>query len=260
MKITEVPPEKKVAMHVTKSERLTSDKFSSTQGNQLKWKHNNIYVKLDCLGYEGIAECLTTWFLKFTDIPTSQYVQYNSCRIFEDGKYLGLGCFSYDYLNGADEITFIQLLEKYAMSSAISYDNLRDFMLDVTGIDVKEYVDTVLCIDSITRNDDRHFGNFGFSITPTGLKVLPIYDNGGGCMSDLTSYPLTESFEKNYASIQAKPFSTKFERQIGTVKRIGVKYSDFVNSMDLYSVEAKRAAQTILRGLNDMRGIAWEDI
>lgn len=260
-KLKELLPEEREKVHVIKQERILSGALgSSMKGNQLKWKHAGKIVKLDCLGYEGIAEVMTSWLLRFSDIAEEQYVKYYTCNIYEDDRYLGTGCYSYDFLGDASEITFMSIIEKNMMSAAISYDDLRDLMLEVTGIDVKEYVDRILCLDAITRNDDRHFGNMGFKWDGSEYKPLPIFDNGGSCLSDTILYPMNIDFDKNYMAVQAKPFNIRFEAQIGYVKRIGIKYEEYINSMDLFSKEARRAAAAILRGLEETRGIAWENI
>ena len=36
-------------LNLTRAERLNN--LSGSLGNQIKWKHNNLFVKLDCLGY-----------------------------------------------------------------------------------------------------------------------------------------------------------------------------------------------------------------
>lgn len=41
-------------VHVSNTQRLSRN--SSSKGNQLKWVKGNEYIKLDCLGYEGIAD------------------------------------------------------------------------------------------------------------------------------------------------------------------------------------------------------------
>ena len=249
-------------IEVTREERLVSRDISSI-GNQIKWKHGDKYIKLDCLGYEGIAESLVSWFMRFTDIPETDYVKYTYCRIIENGKYIGTGCYSLDYLKEMSEITFLNILEKNMIPTSISYDELRDIMLDNTGIDVKNYLDRILCLDSIIRNEARHFGNLGFMMNKNEIRLLPIFDNGGSCLSDTISYPFSESFENNYKSIMSKPFRTDFKQQLNQIKaykKIGVKYNDFVESLRPCSKEARRATQTIIKGLKEMKGVAWEDI
>jgi len=47
--------------------------------------------------------------------------------------------------------------------------------------DVKEKIDTMLCMDFILGNEDRHRGNFGIlrnSETLEWLKIAPVFDNG----------------------------------------------------------------------------------
>lgn len=67
-------------VHVSRRERLVS-RFS-TKGNQIKWRTGDKFVKLNCLGYENIAETLVSWFLHFTNIKEEDYVDYFSCMIY----------------------------------------------------------------------------------------------------------------------------------------------------------------------------------
>lgn len=245
----------KTRIDVSKSDRISFS--TASRGNQLKWKSGDKFVKLNYIGYEGLAEHMVSWFLQFTDIPKEDYVEYTSCYIYENGRLLGKGCYSEDFLHGRQEITIRRLLETNIVPFSIGYDELLDFLYDETGKYFKDYLDRILCLDSIIRNDDRHFGNISLIYTGEYLSA-PIFDNGLSCLSDINTYPIDIRFEDNYKAVLAKPFNTDFKRQIHNVKRISVKYDEFIESMQLSSPEAKRAKATIIRGLNEMEGISWE--
>lgn len=243
-------------MHVKSSERLNA--FSSSLGNQIKWKHNDKFVKLNCLGYENTAEVLVSYLLSFTDLSEKDYVKYHACLIYEDGKRLGTGCFSQDFVGDAVEITVASLLDEGLQSYSISYDDLRDYLFGIVGFDVKSYIDTILCVDAMTRNDDRHFKNISFLYSDGKYSPAPIFDNGAACMSDMLSYPLEVDFDTNYSSISAKPFYTDFSRNLVNNRLLKLHYDDFVDSVNFSDRMSVRALKTVLRALSETEGIAWE--
>lgn len=242
-------------IHVKKSERFSTQ---GSRGMQIKWRHGNIVVKRNYLGYEDIAEVLSSYLLQYTDI--SDYVKYYSCVVVEDDIVIGNGCYSYDFINGAEEVTVASLLMKSGLPFSITYGDLRDFMFDIVGFDVKPYIDKLLCFDSIIRNGDRHFSNIVFLCNNGKYNPAPIFDNGDGCLSDMISYPLGCDFNKAYSSVQSKPFYADFRRNLEFNDRIRIRYNDFISGVSFDEEKSSRALRCILRGLEDMRGIAWEEV
>lgn len=179
-------------IEVQKMQRLKS--ATSSNGNQMKWQCGDFIIKADCLGYESLAEIMACWLLKFVKNFSFEYVVYYPCSVYEEGVFIKNGCFSHNFLNTSEEITFGDLLQSNLKPFSIAYDDLREFLLDETEIDVKRYVDTVLCLDSITINEDRHFHNLAF-LYDGKYKLAPVFDNGAGCMSDQISYPMNGDFD-----------------------------------------------------------------
>lgn len=252
--------DKAVVLNVKKSERLSQ--ATSSRGNQLKWFHNNMYIKLnngEC--YEDISEVLVSYFLDFTNIKN--YVEYFPCEIVEDGQYMGVGCFSRSFLNeGETDITFFRLLKNNGIDiSCADYDTVRDNLLEVTGVDFKSYIDICLCVDAITFNDDRHFNNFSVIYTGNECKFAPIYDNGMACLSDVYMYPLDVPLEENLRKVFAKPFKFNFDEQLkdAHVTPILIRYNDFINSVNLSTENELRAFNVIKKGLERFKGLAWEE-
>lgn len=130
--------------------------------------------------------------------------------------------------------------------------------IDEIKLDTKAYIGRILCVDSITRNDDRHFNNIAFLYKDGVYRPAPIFDNGSSCMSDIISYPMDVEFSHNYKSIHAKTFKTDFKAQLGFVNRLCVDYDGFLSSVNFRSREGKRALEVIKRGLSEMEGAAWE--
>ena len=54
-------------------------------------------------------------------------------------------------------------------------------MYPIVKFDVKEYIDKILCIDAITRNEDRHFRNISFLYKGGVYVPGRVYDNGASC-------------------------------------------------------------------------------
>lgn len=243
--------------------KLNSVRGSGTsKGMQLKWYSEGRFVKLNSLGYEDIAEVLVSHFLRFTDLRDSEFVVYYPCKIYEDGNYLGVGCYSYDYgVNSGVkylDVSVGKMLKKRGKSFGMSYEDLLDFLYNIVGFNCKGYIDKILCLDCIIRNDDRHFNNINFLYKDDRYIPAPIYDNGCSCMSDIYTYPMEEDFHANYESIIAKPFKSSFEKQLVNNSRLLVDYEGFFNSVRVYSEEAKRALRVIKESLDRTEGIAWE--
>jgi hypothetical protein len=240
---------------------MSSSNSSASNGNQIKWiNEDGLYIKLDCLGYEAVSERLVTDLLTYTDLNPKEYVSYTICEIVEDGKWLGLGCLSRDFRADAEEVSVAQLLKKGFKSFAINYDELREYLFPIVKFDVKQYIDKILCVDAITKNDDRHFGNISFLYKDGIYTPAPIFDNGSACMSDILTYPMSQPIDVNYQSIKAKPFSTDFKRQLHDPRKILIARDKFLSSIRVEGEYAKRALTVLEKSLEEMEGLAWEEI
>lgn len=242
-------------LYLTRSERL--DSSSSSLGNQIKWKHNNLFIKLNCLGYEDIAEVLVSHFLSFTNLREYEYVKYYSCEIYEDGVFLGNGCYSYDFVGNYNEVTISNILDDNLLPYSIDYDDLRDELYSIVGFDVKSYIDKILSVDSIIRNEDRHFKNISFLFDGKKYIPAPIFDNGDGCLSDEVTHPFEVSFEDNVKNCYAKPFKTRYKDNFSNNTPLIIDYDGFINSLALTDKRSLRALETIKYGLNEMEGVSW---
>ena len=242
-------------VNVRKSQRYTA---TSSKGTQLKWHTGNMYVKLNSLGYEDVAECLVSRFLRYTDLHESEYVMYFPCDVVEDGVILGRGCYSYDFKDKAYEVSVADILSSRLLPFSIGYDDLRDVLFDTVGFDAKDYIDKILCLDSITRNEDRHFHNISFLCKDGVYRPSPIYDNGLSCLSDTFSYPFDGDFDRMFDSVLAKPFYTDFVRNLRNNKRIVIDVDSFCNDCNFTHKDSIRALRVIEKGLRLTEGIAWE--
>lgn len=74
-------------------------------------------------------------------------------------------------------------------------------------------LDSMIAIDYLTLNDDRHWGNFGFLRDSTTLEfkgMAPIFDNGNTLWYN--QYKINE--HKPFHTYEAQPFTTTHDKQI----------------------------------------------
>lgn len=231
-----------------------------SKGNQRKWKLNDFFIKMNCLGYEDLAEVLTCWVLQRVKNLKFPYVKYYPCKIIENGITLGTGCYSENFLKDAEEVTFGKILEDNLLPFSIKYDELRDLIYDEADLDCKDYLDTILCLDAITRNEDRHFGNIALNLRGEKFSFSPIFDNGDSFLSDTIDYPMNADFEMCFWQLQAKPFSCDYNNQIGTVQRLLIDRNSLLDSIDPSGwPELERAKKVLEYALEDSKNIAWEE-
>lgn len=259
--LLEVPENKLETINVSFKDRTNS--VRTAKGNQLKWFKDGRFIKLDLLGYEGVAEVAVSYLLHWSNLVEGKdWIEYKQCIIVEDDKYLGVGCYSNDYRHGLLDVPVSKMMQKSGVSFGIGYYDFIDFVSDYTGLDCKGYIDRILCVDSITRNDDRHFNNINFlyDIANKKYQFAPIYDNGCSCMSDLVSYTSDVDFDVNYKSIYAKPFDIDFIRQIHNPLRLLINYTGFIENISVSSFNEEQAIRTIIKGLEETKGISWEEV
>lgn len=243
-------------INVSKEDR--TEFASGSKGMQVKWKLDDIFIKLDCSGFEAVAEIVACWMIGRIKNLKFDYVRYYPCIIVEDGIKLGKGCYSKIFLDDCEEVTIGKILNDNLKSFSIHYDDLRDLILDETDLDIKDYLDTILCIDALTRNEDRHFHNISL-LLDTKYRFAPIFDNGAAFMSDTISFPFTVDFDTCYYQIQAKPFSIDFNAQIKNVNRLLIDDKELLDSIDdSGSREMKRIKKVLEYSLEDSKNIAWE--
>ncbi|MCI9077590.1 MAG: hypothetical protein HFH68_01530 [Lachnospiraceae bacterium] len=235
---------------------------SSSKGNQSKWVSVKRFIKLDTWKwYESVSEVFVSTLFQYTDIR--YYIKYHFCEIFEDGQFVGNGCYSENFLkDGESCITFSRLLKNYGIDlSVISYEDTRDCVSEIVGFDIKGYLDRCLCLDAITFNEDRHLNNLSVIRTVDGYREAPVYDNGLSCLSDVFSYPMDVPLKDNLCKVYAMPFDTSFTRQLAGkfIKPVFIDTRGFFNSITTICEEEERALSVIKEGLKRTKGLVWEE-
>lgn len=211
----------------------TFDRHSS-KGNQLKWKHNDSWYKADYAGYEALSEYMISNLLEKSSLSAEQFVKYDIEKIkYKNNTFIGAR--SSNFLKDDWQIITLERLFKnhYNRSLYESVWKIRDigerfcFLEDeicrLTGIDdFGIYLTTLLTIDALFLNEDRHFHNIAVLMNSEGkYKLCPIFDNGASLLSDTTlDYPLSADVYEilNDHQVKAKTISSDFDEQLDAVE------------------------------------------
>lgn len=263
-----------------KDRRETS---TTSKGNQVKWYKSGNWVKADMLGYEGLAEELSSIVLEnTTGVP---FIKYRTCSVKEMGGTLYKGCFSEDIV-GKNEVivSFARIIESKLLSSkgydkAVKELSTKDrvwFLVGVVkrtcGIDTMQYIANNIYFDALTMNEDRHLNNLGVieNIETGKYTIMPIFDNGLSLLSDESCYG-DKGIREAMSMVKSKPFSMNFADQVKAVRGLGgkplrINKTKLLKDIEqysnmLYTEKQVHRAKTVLKiRLQELEGIAWEQI
>lgn len=213
---------------ITLRDRLAN---KSNTGSQPKWKIGDVWHKMDDGNYEGLAETVASDLLGKSNIGS--YAAYEPERIEYRGKTAG-GCRSRDFLpDGAELLESMELLEMHGMGHAAKDepDSIQDLeasakgflsaMEQLTGLRTfGAYLTKMLELDMIILNADRHFGNITVLRTPSGYDYAPLFDHGRSLALRDDLWRGGKTVEEIIDSIEARPFSRIFARQVRIAEKI----------------------------------------
>lgn len=192
----------------------------SSIGTQKKYYEKGFWYKQDNIGYEGVSEYLSSKVLACSNIQ--EYVEYEQCTI--NGK---AGCRCPSFLSDKESFLSLQRLydtfhggqlsERIRMMDSVK-DRISfvvDFMLDITGLDMREQLGRITTFDMLILNTDRHFNNIGIvaDISQNQYRNAPVFDNGNSLLSNLQEFPYDEDIVKNIEQVIGQPFSASLESQ-----------------------------------------------
>ena len=216
-------------IEVNSTDRTISS--TSSKGNQIKWCINNIWLKADDLGYEGLTESVASAVLKQSNI--TNFVDYKCVRIKEvDTGRVYRGCLSNSFLNKNERlITLYRLFATHGINLDIILANMSteqrlQYVIEKTieFTQIKEFgswLGLLLEFDAFILNEDRHFHNIAVIKTDNDYRCMPIFDNGAGLLSDTNmDYPLSVSITSCINRVSSKPFNTKFSKQLKAVENV----------------------------------------
>ncbi len=127
-----------------------------------------------------------------------------------------------------------------------------------TGLDVSEYVDTIIALDFLIRNGDRHLNNMAIIRTASGYRVAPIFDNGDAFFSSYQKFEPWLTMEECLDRCTAKPFSGSFNAQFSCIEnKLRIDYSAVAKLM--CEQEMTRGKETAFFLLEKYRNIMRHD-
>lgn len=196
---------------------------SSSVGMQIKYERNGYYYKLNTAGNESLVEYLVTLVLKHSTVKS--YVRYEYCTVNKK-----LACRSKDFtcegifvtaenLNEivTGNINLTNTLASYR--DAVSRYNYLLELFRCIGLNAEIYLKTMLYLDMLILNTDRHARNYGVLLSSGRYSFAPIFDNGLSlntvpervCSATIsgsfeeqvvaTGYPLNSPFRINYKTL-----------------------------------------------------------
>ena len=264
-----------------------SDRFklqATTKGNQIKWHRGNLWIKADSMGYESIAEYLSTILESY--IRGLKYVKYDLCTVKETGtgKMKTYNCcVSESFLTGSEYIVSAQRM----IYAILGTEKAKDLVVKRTGVDllahtieicsrctgideltIYKYLSTICKLDAITLNEDRHLNNIAFIYDGKKYRLAPIFDNGMGLLADTESFPLNKGYSLWMQSVRARPFCSDFIEQALLFEDFGplkLDYINFVNEVNKIRIperakEFERAKGVLMRRLEETKGVVWDAI
>lgn len=230
---------------------------SSSKGDQLKWRIDNIWGKANKFGYEGLAEWAAFEVIKRSNIPSHLVVPYSQCRLIENDNSEYLGCYSKDFLlSGESIITLHRLLESYGVKfdDVLRDQSTRDsvlfiveFLRKTIGLDTLEYFSIMLPLDAFLLNEDRHLNNIAFIHGPTGYRLCPFFDHGLSLLSDTKDYPFGMPIDVALRNVKAKPFSSDFSKQARALETILLQFdrSSVLEFIEQHDAELGRVSNIL---------------
>lgn len=236
-------------------------KSGGSSGVQEKYYREGYWYKVDAVGREGLTEHLVSLLLRKSSLPKSRYAYYEWCKI--NGRF---GCRSKSFL-GAHE-SFISMGSLCSVVYKKDLDRLLyecdtveqklSVLLNLgkdIGMDLSEYLKTLLLLDMLICNRDRHIKNFGviFNNQSKVYRIAPVFDNGQSLNTGLTvsskthsctisgsyesqvtafGYPVQSAFYinypellkelKNYKGVEVKFLENQLEKYEGIFKQKGI--------------------------------------
>lgn len=251
-----------------------SIKSTASIGNQPKWFKDNIWIKGDTQGYEGLAEEIISKFIDcFCNIQKVDYksaliMDRSNCRVYR-------GCYSNSMIkNNESFVTLSNILTRLGidiyngdMSASEKIHKTIEAVKNTCGIDITEYILNNLYLDQIVCNEDRHLHNLGVIINNNGkARIAPIFDNGMGLFARQTQW-CGCTYNEIMKHIKFEPFGNNQIKSLMNdfpsyklkldVRKYSKLRDDYRNSL-YSSEEIKSCFRTINIRLKATEGKLWE--
>ena len=186
---------------------------STSKGDAMKWyqPETDCYLKANRVDHgreyqDAIAEVIAS---RVGELLHILVVQYQLCHIRIDDEKLLLGTISH---NSDAPI-------QWAVSAKENYALVIDLFRTLTGLDARDYLNTMLLFDFLICNEDRHLNNFGVlkDETDGSYRFPPLFDSGYALGFMQAEHRPVEQY---LYSCKAKPFSTSFSKQMHLVNQL----------------------------------------
>lgn len=221
-----------MSVHFVTNEKVAE---TSSKGNQEKWLDNGRWYKLDQFGYEALAEVFSSMLLEYSNVEKDfpfRFVRYRMERMNVHGRDR-VGCSSEDFLKKGESVVTLSHLLKRSLDKPLAdvltrltsdkkrIAYLADATTEFTGLELfPEYMTILFEIDGLILNDDRHLNNIAVIEKNGRYDYCPIFDNGAGLLSNTQFSPMDIDPKGLMKVLQARPFKTTFNRQVGAVRAL----------------------------------------
>ena len=193
----------------------------SSEGDQFKWTLDNKWYKLDCKGYESLAEFICSEILSASNMTefcniAKYWIEWS---VRDDLKQPV--SVSNNFLENTEKLVTVNdivMSTGYTFSRDLekAVEELISLISEFTGLteeSVGKILTAIFEFDAFVLNEDRHTRNIGivFDFSAKQYKIGPVFDNGSALLSDQRRYIIDNPISVCIKTIKSKPFSVKFE-------------------------------------------------
>ena len=194
-------------------------------GSQGKYFKDNIWYKLDTVGEESRAENIISNLLEKSNVKS--FVRYEICYV--NGKR---ACSARNFLS-ENEIfislhkLYMAVFHKTLADEVFRYNTAKerfDFLItvfnEITALDLTEYLSSIIALDMLCLNPDRHFKNIGVIYNGADYRQAPIFDNGQALGANWSICPPDLSVSECIEKISSCTIAGSFEVQFSAIKNV----------------------------------------
>lgn len=207
---------------------IKNSDVQSSKGNQLKWRNGGIWYKADYMGYEGLAEYVTSHLLEKSSLRPEELVLYDTEQIKYRNRVYN-GARSADFLQEGWQLITLERLFKNVHNQSLNaalwrIHDVRERIMfleeqvkRITGLeDFGTYINKLFTVDAFFLNEDRHTHNIAVLMDgEENFRYCPIFDQGAALLSDVTmDYPLDDDVYNLMINVHPKTLCTDFDEQL----------------------------------------------
>lgn len=181
-------------------------KWTGTKNGKLIFIKTGVINRIGCSNIQPITEVLASDILELFQI---NHTKYYLDKIERKGKQYTV-CYSYDFVGAGEFISMRNLVTRG--------ENDYEIVTNAFPKLIKE-IDTMIIVDFLINNIDRHYRNFGIIKKDNEYSFVPLFDHGFSLYGDLSDYELELDDEQTLESIdECKTFSDSHYKQLDLVQ------------------------------------------